>query len=70
MSKIITFRGNLQMGLQDQLSLATIKGKVGYRIKKFQIMQERPGQQGVSYVGKIYSKNQTSFTSSVKFYRR
>ena len=29
MSKIITFRGNLQMGLQDQLSLATIKGKVG-----------------------------------------
>ena len=30
-------------------------------------MQERPGQQGVSYVGKIYSKNQTSFTSSVNF---
>jgi|TARA_R110002110_G_scaffold12344_1_gene58707 hypothetical protein len=67
MSKTITFRGNLQMGLQDQLSLATIKGKVGYRIKKFQVMQERPGQISATYVAKIYSKNQTSFTSTVNF---
>jgi len=35
---IKTFRGLLADGGQDRLRLGTIKGKVGYRIVKFQIM--------------------------------
>jgi len=34
-----TFRGLLADGGQDQIRLQTIKGKVGYRIVKFQLMQ-------------------------------
>ena len=41
---IKTFRGLLlDLGV-DRIRLSTKKGKVGYRIKKFQIIAEKPGQ--------------------------
>ena len=40
---IKTFRGQLAGGGQDRIRLQTIKGKVGYRIVKLQIMQKSPG---------------------------
>jgi len=35
---IKTFRGRLAKGAQDRIRLTTMKGKVGYRIVKFQVM--------------------------------
>jgi len=38
-----TFRGLLADAAVDRIRLSTIKGKVGYKIVKFQVIQESPG---------------------------
>jgi hypothetical protein len=53
MSRIISYRGTLAMGLEERISLATIKGKVGYKINKFQLISTAPGTNDYEYVGKI-----------------
>jgi hypothetical protein len=66
MSKMITFKGKLGVGLQDRLHLSTNDGLTGYRIKQFQIIGATPGVAASEYVGKIYLTDQTgSITSDV-----
>jgi hypothetical protein len=48
---IKTFRGLLADGGQERISLSSIKGKVGYRIIKFELFPNRPG--GTSHVESI-----------------
>tara|TARA_Y100001938_G_C7811831_1_gene292270 strand:- start:41 stop:496 length:456 start_codon:yes stop_codon:yes gene_type:complete len=70
MSRTISFRGTLDMGTQDRIKLSTLKGKVGYKINKFQIMSTLPGQSGksVEYVAQIFKTDQTgSITPDVNF---
>ena len=68
MSKTLTFRGTLDMGVQQKIKLATLKGKTGYIIKKLQVISTTPGvSPGVEYVTKIYSTKQTSFPATVDF---
>ena len=63
-----TFRGILEDGGQDQIKLSTIRGKVGYRISKFQILEEQPGAgSGRESVVKIYSKFQSTVDGNVDF---
>jgi len=38
-----TYRGLLATGAEDRIRLSTIKGKVGYRIIKFQVIAKNPG---------------------------
>jgi len=58
---IKTFRGLLADGGQDQIRLQTIKGKVGYRIVKFQIMSYLPTSGGhKEHVVQIWKSEQTS----------
>ena len=59
MSKKISFKGQLAMGEQDRIKLSTIKGKIGYKIKKFEIMSGTPGVGSFEMVGKIYKDDQT-----------
>ena len=61
-----TFRGLLADGGQDQLRLQTNKGKVGYRIVKFQVMGQ---DSNTSYeaVCKILKETQTSVTTTINF---
>ena len=40
---IKTFRGLLEDGAQERIRLETLDGKTGYRINKFQIMNEEAG---------------------------
>jgi len=40
---IKTYRGLLADAAVDRIRLSTIKGKVGYKIIKFQVIQESPG---------------------------
>jgi hypothetical protein len=68
MGKILSYKGQLADGLQDRIRLRTLQGKVGYKIKKFQIMTATPGQANAEMVGQIFNTDQTgSITSTVDF---
>ena len=54
-----TFRGLLADGGMDRIRLQTIKGKVGYKIVKFQVIQESPGAVNAEAMITI---SKTSFT--------
>jgi len=64
---IKTFRGLLADGGQDRIRLQTIKGKVGYRIVKLQLMDIEPGTASVEHVVKIYKTEQSSVSGTVNF---
>jgi len=64
---IKTFRGLLADGGQDRIRLQTIKGKVGYKINKFQIMPNEPGIDTLEAVVKIFSKEQGTIDGKVNF---
>jgi hypothetical protein len=64
---IKTFRGLLIDGGQDRIRLQTIKGKVGYKIIKFQVITEAVSTASVEHVLKIYKSLQTSITGTVNF---
>ena len=53
---IKTYRGLLADGGQDRIRLQTIKGKVGYRIVKFDIMPNLPGNATQESVVQIWKK--------------
>jgi len=56
---IKTFRGLLVDGGVDRIRLSTIKGKVGYKIIKLQLIQEAPGAQDTETVVTV---NKNTFT--------
>jgi len=62
-----TFRGLLGDGAQDRIRLGTIKGKVGYRIIKFQLMGEKPAGASQESVVKIYKTEQGTPDTLVNF---
>jgi len=62
-----TFRGLLADGGQDRIRLSTIKGKVGYRITKFQLLFDNPGTQSVEHIVKIYKDEQSSVDGVINF---
>jgi len=53
MSKIITYKGQLPIDVEEKLHLSTNDGLTGYRLKKFQIMSSDPGNGSHELVGKI-----------------
>jgi hypothetical protein len=67
MSRTISYRGVLDMGLEDRISLATIKGKVGYKITKFQLISTAPGTNDYEYVGKITKVKDTNIGPTINF---
>jgi len=64
---IKTFRGLLLDGEQDKIRLSTKKGKIGYRIVKFQVMENEPGDNALEGACKIFKILQTSVTNTVDF---
>jgi len=56
---IKSFRGKLADGDQQTIVLHTNDGSVGYRIVKFQIMMEQPGNTSQESLVKIYKVQQT-----------
>jgi len=51
---IKTFRGLLADGGQDRIRLSTIKGKVGYRIVKFEVFPNTPGNAAIDNLVQIW----------------
>tara|TARA_Y100000593_G_C4067022_1_gene217238 strand:+ start:19 stop:465 length:447 start_codon:yes stop_codon:yes gene_type:complete len=65
---IKSFRGLMQDGAIDTVSLRTNNGSTGYRIKKLSVIQNTPGTgQSVEAVIKIYKIPQTTATNTVDF---
>ncbi|HHZ94463.1 MAG TPA: hypothetical protein EYN67_02645 [Flavobacteriales bacterium] len=64
---IKTFRGILADGTEDRIRLSTIKGKVGYRIVKFQIISSVPLTASGEQMAKIFLTSQSSITNTVDF---
>ena len=64
---IKTFRGLLVDGGQHRIRLSTKKGKVGYRIIKFQIITKEPTTASAESIVKIFKIKQTSITDDIDF---
>ena len=64
---IKTYRGLVADGAQDQIRLQTIKGKVGYKITKFQLMVTSPGSADVESCVKIFKESQGTPTNLIDF---
>jgi len=62
-----TFRGILNDGGQDRIRLQTIKGKVGYKIIKFQTVLKNWGTITAECVTKIYKKEVTTVDGVIDF---
>ena len=54
MSKVKSFRGKIASGTQDTIVLHTNNGSTGYKITKFQMIPEKPGQSDHRFVMKIF----------------
>ncbi len=63
MSKKISFRGKLNMGTQERLKLSTIKGKIGYKVNKLQIISTTPAAVSEEVIVKIFKKSQETTIS-------
>jgi len=61
---IKTYRGLLADGAQDRIRLQTIKGKVGYRIVKFQVITSTPGQASDESIIQMWKNEQSSVSTS------
>lgn len=66
---IKTFKGVLGDGDQDRIRLGTIKGKVGYRIVKFQVIGMRPGALNYEAIVQVWKTDQTAvgFVATIDF---
>jgi hypothetical protein len=65
---IKTFRGMLADGGQDHIRLQTIKGKVGYRIVKFQVLTGGPSVTStVKALVSIWKTQQTTLSVTANF---
>ena len=67
---IKTFRGLLtdsSPGNQNRIRLQTIKGKVGYRIVKFQVIPTVPGTVAQETICKIFHAEQASIDGVINF---
>jgi len=53
MSKTISYRNRLPMDVEERIRLKTMQGKVGYKIKKFQVISQAPGAASHELVAKI-----------------
>jgi hypothetical protein len=62
-----TFRGLLLDGEEEKIRLSTKKGKIGYRIVKFQIMPQLPGTTDFEHTIKLFKVTQSSVTEQIDF---
>ena len=64
---IKTFRGILEDGGQNKIRLSTKKGKIGYRIAKFEAMSNDPGIADREHILKIFKVVQSTVDGLVDF---
>jgi hypothetical protein len=62
-----TFRGSLADGTEDRIRLSTIKGKVGYKIVKFQTIAADPAGASTKSVTQMWKTSQSSIGGAINF---
>jgi len=67
MSRIISFRGKIETGNIDIVSLHTTTGSMGYRIKSLALIGQQPSVISQEATFKIFSVPQTTTTSTIDF---
>jgi hypothetical protein len=67
MSKKLSYRGKLDIGTEQRITLRTMKGKVGYKITKFQLVSNTPGIGVQEFVGKITKIKDPNIGATVDF---
>ena len=67
MSKTLSYKGQIPIGEQERISLHTMKGKVGYKITKFQIIPAAIGAADYEAVVQIFNKTQANITNVIDF---
>ena len=67
MSRIITYKGKLNIDTEDRIKLSTLDGKTGYKINKFQIISTTPGTGNKELIGKITDKADDNIGATVDF---
>ena len=67
MSRIISFRGLMEDGAQERISLQTNNGLTGYKIVKFQLMFSNPGAASAEHVVQIWKEEQTVVVGTIDF---
>jgi len=66
--KKLSYKGIVPSGTQQKINLSTIKGKIGYKIVKFQVINKQPNEQTVELQGMLYKTSQTgSITNVIDF---
>jgi len=64
---IKSFRGKMTHEDQVTIRLGTIRGEIGYMIKKFQLISENPRALAAECIAKIFTVEQTAVTGTVDF---
>ena len=64
---IKSFRGQLEDGGQTAIRLSTNKGQIGYKIKRFQVIDDEPGELEVEIVAKLHQFEQDTVNNTVNF---
>ena len=67
MSRIISYRGLIADGEQQQIALQTNNGLKGYRIVKLDVITENPGTTAYEHIIKIYKTEQSAVTADINF---
>ena len=67
MSRIVSFRGLLADGAQERISLETIRGEKGYRIKKLEMISANPATIVQESVIKIFKVDGKTINETIDF---
>ena len=67
MSRIVSYKGLIADGEQQQIALQTNNGLKGYRIVKLDIITENPGTTAYEHIIKIYKTEQSAVTADIDF---
>ena len=67
MSRIISFRGLMADGDMEKIPLQTNDGLIGYKIVKFQMIPEKPGQSDHRFVVQIFKTEQSAASDVINF---
>jgi hypothetical protein len=62
-----TYKGSILNDEQIRLRLSTIRGKVGYRIQKFQVIFANPQGSSSEAVVQVWKTSQSTFPSLINF---
>jgi hypothetical protein len=66
-NRILSYRGLLADGGQDTILLSTKKGEVGYRIHRFELMPNEPGEDQHESTVMIWKDFQSTINNTVDF---